>query len=1170
VPTTPSTDHNLIFGLLALQMDFVTREQLLDGMNAWMLQKSRPLGQVLHERGVLSTRLVALLQELVQEHIDQHDDNPQASLAALRVEGPLFQDLESLPDDDLHSRLAFLAATPSPGDIPPASHDTRGEEPDSPPTRSPPPDEHAGPPIPDGMRYLRLVELNNGGWGVVFLARDRELGREVVLKEIMPGYSRHPVARTRFLREAEVTSQLEHPSIVPVYDRGDYPDGRPFYVMRYIKEESLQEAIHRFHSAGRQRRSDAERSLELRRLLRHFLDVCHAMEYAHKRGVIHRDLKPGNIMLGKFGETQVVDWGLAKILGKADAPATEGVLIDSDDPALTEVGQMLGTLPYMSPEQATGNQDQVGPASDIYSLGATLYCLLTGRPPFVDKSRPVVEEMVKKGDFPPPRRINPSVPAGLEAVCLKAMARAPADRYASVGEVAEEIDRWLADEPVRALPEPWPVRAGRWARRRPALTAGGAALLFTAVMAVAIAGPLLREQQRQARQAKVDTLLDVAPSGVQKARDELAELPRDEVRSLLRRVVEKPRPASATAEAVRLWRQHRARAALALLEEDSGQIELLTGRLLEEDLAPAEMFLFRDALASHAEQLMAGLWQHANEGPPARCFRALVALAKFDPDSTNWEKAAAKAVGELVSTNSLYLGQWAEALEGVSQHLRGPLARVFRGEDKAPAAHRQAAAKVLARYAADDLDLLAGLLLDADEQQSAVLFPKLEAHRDKAKSWLRRRLAPPLDSSKQPDWNEPQPAPALARRRGTAGALLLRLGESAPVQEMFRRSADPTARSWLVERVGSRRVDPRLLVERLQVEQDASARAALIVALGDYSDKDLPNSLRDPLVKKLLGWYRDDPDPGLHGAVDWLLRHGQEGPSPRPLDWRQVKELERIDGELKRRDPDGKHGWFVNGKGQTFALIKAPGVFRMGSSPREPGRFPNEKPHWRKIDHNFAIAVKPITVAQWMQFVKAPSFARRYSPEPDGPMISLSWFDAARYCNWLSEQEGIPKEQWCYPDEIGEGMKPFPDYLKRTGYRLPTEAEWEYACRAGAITERYYGAGAELLPRYAFFMDNSANRAWPVGQKRPNDLGLFDMHGNVWTWCQPVADWKDKKSGVVEDRESVEVISGVKSCPMRGCGFDVPAPNVRSADRFNHPAGKHYYTHGLRVARTCP
>jgi serine/threonine-protein kinase len=450
-PSSPAGDGNLIFGLLALQMDFLTREQLLNALSAWMLDKHTPLGDILRARGLLNDRRAALLEGMVAEHVAHHG-NPRASLAALRVEPAVRQDLNRLDDDDVRHSLAAVPPTP-----------TRGGAEDSLPVS--PTVAHTGSPATEGVRYWRLREHAKGGLGEVFVALDEELKREVALKEIQDRHADHPDARARFLREAEVTGRLEHPSIVPVYGLGAYADGRPYYAMRFIKGDSLADAIAEFHSPGRRGRPQADRSLQLRRLLGRFLDVCQAVAYAHSRGVIHRDLKPANVMLGKFDETLVVDWGLAKVVGQSDSESSQGVLLSSDDSALTVAGQALGTPAYMSPEQASGKLDQLGPASDVYSLGATLYCLLTGQAPFPRGDVGVVLAKVQKGDFPPPRQVEPGVPATLEAVCLQAMARSPADRYASPRELAEEIEHWLADEPAW-----WPASrrccSRRWRRRR--------------------------------------------------------------------------------------------------------------------------------------------------------------------------------------------------------------------------------------------------------------------------------------------------------------------------------------------------------------------------------------------------------------------------------------------------------------------------------------------------------------------------------------------------------------------------------------------------------------------------------------------------------------------------------------------------------------------------------
>ena len=211
---------------------------------------------------------------------------------------------------------------------------------------------------------------------------------------------------------------------------GAYPDGRPYYAMRFIRGETLAAAIKRFHDQAPVRFD----SLGFRQLLGRFVAVCQAMAYAHNRGVLHRDVKPDNIMLGKFGETLVVDWGLAKVVGRPDAgaaaPSEEGLLSPTGGGRVQATVGVAGTPAFMSPEQAAGKVEELGPATDVYSLGATLYVLLTNRPPFQGKVVEVVRQ-VERGEWLPPCKVNGSVPAALDAVCRKAMALHPEDRYAS-------------------------------------------------------------------------------------------------------------------------------------------------------------------------------------------------------------------------------------------------------------------------------------------------------------------------------------------------------------------------------------------------------------------------------------------------------------------------------------------------------------------------------------------------------------------------------------------------------------------------------------------------------------------------------------------------------------------------------------------------------------------
>jgi serine/threonine protein kinase/WD40 repeat protein len=430
--------RGLVASLLAIDRGDVKREALIAALRAWC-EGDGPGSPLDHLAAVAGLDLVRR--------------------ASLEIEAERF--LAIAPEPDSPGTAETVAYRAGPAGRRSAADASRGLEPE--------PEEEA--------RFEVVRTHARGGLGEVFVAIDRALNRTVALKELTPGRVDDPEARARFRLEAELTGRLEHPGIVPVYALGQHRDGRPFYTMRFVEGETLGQAIARFHAhapagSSRSKPRPAEPGWEgdeedggrhvvaFRRLLGSVVDACNAVAFAHSRAVVHRDLKPDNIMVGRFGETLVVDWGVAKRLDAMTGDESPGApaIASPDDAAMTRPGALVGTPRYMSPEQAAGDLGRVGPASDVYGLGAILYEVLTGRAPYPEGDVASVLKRARKGLFASPRRVRREVDPALESICLRAMAREPSDRFATALEMAGAIEAWLADaryrgEQARALGE---------------------------------------------------------------------------------------------------------------------------------------------------------------------------------------------------------------------------------------------------------------------------------------------------------------------------------------------------------------------------------------------------------------------------------------------------------------------------------------------------------------------------------------------------------------------------------------------------------------------------------------------------------------------------------------------------------------------------------------------
>ncbi len=455
-------ERNILFGLAAWKAHRIDADQLAEAVREAMSARHRSVADILTERGWISVDERSTFEEIVRHEVEAPSGKSDLSTVDVAQAGHAhtnggISSGSSTRDDPLDLRHV------------PELLDGGRDDPDG-----------------FGGRYVRRVFHAEGGIGIVWRVWDTVLGREVALKQLQPRRLADPQSVRRFLEEARITAMLNHPNIVPTHDLAEWSD-RPYYTMRFLGGRTLKQEILDHHRGAPDREGRPPKGLP--ELLTAFLGVCNAIGYAHEHRVIHRDLKGANVMVDQFGQVVVLDWGLARRLDGPDDPLSRPATLDDgpNDYELTVDGQAVGTANYIPPEQAEGVRSKIGPHSDIFALGAILYTILTGRPPYAgDEILPLLQR-AKRADFPRPSAIAPGVPPALERICLKAMSLSPKDRYHTASALAEEVDRWLRDEPVRAYPEGPKARSLRWGRKHPSAVVGAAVVLIAAIAGLSFA-----------------------------------------------------------------------------------------------------------------------------------------------------------------------------------------------------------------------------------------------------------------------------------------------------------------------------------------------------------------------------------------------------------------------------------------------------------------------------------------------------------------------------------------------------------------------------------------------------------------------------------------------------------------------------------------------------------
>lgn len=536
-------DRNLLFGMFALQNDHISQNQLIEAFQAWILHKDCPLETIIREKGWMTAEDIDSLNAVLDRRAAKAGGQRQLLEALPDDCGILNSLVQATGDDDvLRSTAAvhaFFLATIRPhassdatmaNFFGPGESDRKGfdttvepnmaesDQPSSldetvvPPVARPDPDSETRLRFETEFTFNETVDLlGKGAFGDVFRSEEREFQRKVALKRLQNKHLAQELTPVSFLLEAEINGKLDHPGVLPMYGLGKTPSGVPFYVMKMIDAPDFGQVIEEFHGAeARPGRDPGESNQQFRKLLDHLRSVCMTVEYAHDRGVLHCDLKPANIMTGSYGETYVVDWGLALLVNPVDDwdktrtyapvnhplgdvhPDRRAALHDSQGGSRYFIG---GTLGYMAPEHRRAHEGSASdslklmtPACDVFALGVMLYQILTGKLPcaaITDEDKARQAERARTADYLPPKAVKPGVPKALSAICMKALAPDAKNRYRTTAALADDLEKWMADEPVSAYRENLAERSRRWARRnRSAVSAIAASLTFLAFGAV--------------------------------------------------------------------------------------------------------------------------------------------------------------------------------------------------------------------------------------------------------------------------------------------------------------------------------------------------------------------------------------------------------------------------------------------------------------------------------------------------------------------------------------------------------------------------------------------------------------------------------------------------------------------------------------------------------------
>lgn len=956
--------------------------------------------------------------------------------------------------------------------------------------------------------YEILEELGSGGMGVVYKARQSKLKRIVALKMIRSGELATAMDLQRFEAEAKAAAKLSHPGIVSVHEVGIH-NGQHFYTMDFVEGGNLSQ-LHRDEPVP------AKHAAKLVRQL------AESMHYAHVKGIVHRDLKPANILLTAQGEPRITDFGLAKRVHDDD---------ESQSPTMTESGQILGTAGYMSPEQASGKSRLVGPPSDVYSLGAVLYALLTSRAPFVGETPSHTIMQVLQNEPISPRKLNPSVPRDLETICLKCLQKELHKRYGTAQLLADDLFCFQEGRPVKARPVHSLERGWRWCRRNSILTAlvtlaflvflGLPTMIFFQVMSTVngvqdARGPALADQISHLHKYPAIAVTPILNHQFENESDSLrkrnlafalasyAELDADYLVSQIDAIADtdahnyvtalQANPATAftalKAEALKcidksLWRR---KAKLAIAALGLGETELaLDVCAFEKRPDPEQRTWFIDEFPRWDLDLKTVLAAVRNSESPALRSGVCLSVGQVpvetisDADKKSWQSLASQWFVEHPDTSTHSAAGW------FLRHWKLPLPEIPNRDE-------------ISRQRDWFVNSVGSTMLRIHPKPlalAAIIPDPIEKYRHQLLA-LKNKATAELD--------QPQIRMERAIAYFETGNLERSLEDLTYLMEHVRGEALSTVmryRTLTLARIGRADGARQSLATYRKQEVPALNKTymEIVVAawLGDIPEasRQLETARRNASTDQSTLYSLACAAALCAQATSAKNTYQSQQFANLAIEFLEEVVLHGYKKYLKaREDPD-------------FAILHSDARFASILAKMD------EAAKQREVHEEFWVSDREVTRGQFEQFMNDANYAAIekpakwrgaspiYSPTADHPAQQVTWYDAVMYCNWLSHREGL---QPCYQrtgliENGGYDKTKYSAWRRisgRLGYRLLRDVEWEYACRAGTTTNFSSGDDETLLVSYSQILSKLAA---PSGEKLPNAWGLHDIHGNVWEWC---------------------------------------------------------------------